>query len=486
MKVLLVSTNRETFVHRVAPIGLLHLAAALEQRGHLVRVVDLMFSKRPQQELSAAAQELEPGLVGLAIRNIDSLIGKDTYRVPELESYVDALRCATRVPIVAGGPGFSLFPRDLMRLLNLDYGIVGEADRSLPALVERLERRQPLEDLPGLVMSRGGAWIANPPDRVDDLDGIPFQAVRHIDARRYARARGNLAVFTRKACPLDCIYCPEARLHGHEVRLRSPEVVVDEIEHIVRTAGVIDFDFADTTFNVPRSHALAVCEAIVRRGLEIRFEVELSPIDQDEESVRLLKAAGCVGVDLTADSGSDRMLGVLRRGFSADAVDWTANLYDKHRIPYTVGFLLGAPGEDLVSVNESIELARRLPGMTSAYFTVGIRLLEGTELLRIALAEGTVQSREGLFQPTFYVSPSFDERCARRLLDACRDNPRLYLSDSFFTPSMQAFLKLADWGNVRPIWKHGLTPKIFEKIVHLGDSGLRWNEARRCYVNAAA
>lgn len=482
MRVLLISINRETFVHRVAPIGLLHLAGALEQDGHVVRVVDFMFARTPDRDVERAVAAFRPDLVGVAIRNLDSLIGKDTYRVPEVEACMRTLRRCTGAPVVLGGPGYSLFPELLAEHLGADWGIAGEADRSFPALVSRLERKEPVTDLPGLVWRDGGRFTGNPPDIVQDVDAIPFQAVRHVDARRYARNRGNLGIFTRKACPFDCIYCPEAYLHGHALRLRSAERVVDEIAYIVKTTGVVDFDFADTTFNVPRSHAVAVCEEIVRRNLKIRFEVELNPVDQDEDTVRLLQAAGCIGVDLTADSGSDRMLTTLRRGFRADDVDRVARIYQKLGVVYTVGFLLGGPGEDLQSVEETIALARNLPGMGSCYFTLGIRLLPHTDLLPIAQAEGYVAMDEDLFRPVFYVSPTFDARCADRLLQACQENLRLYISDVFFTRTQRAFLAMADRGNVRPLWKNGAIPKIVDRIQHLGRPSLRWDDTRRRFV----
>jgi radical SAM superfamily enzyme YgiQ (UPF0313 family) len=328
MRVQILSLNRDRFVHRVAPIGPLHLAAALREKGHEVGLVDLMFSDDPERDLVDAVAAFRPELLGVAIRNVDSLLGKDEYRIPELKRYVEAVRKVSTAPMIAGGPGFSLFPEELVAEFGFEYGLVGEADRSLPALVDAIASGADPSAIPGLVLRRDGRFVSNPPDIVEDLDAIPFQAVDLIPAGLYAARRGNLAVFTRKACPLDCIYCPEAALHGQKVRLRSAKRVVDELEFIVATTGVRDFDFADTTFNVPREHALAVCEEIVRRGLRIRFEVELSPLDQDAESVRLLRRAGCIGVDLTADSGSDRMLGVLNKGFTADQIHRGANRDD--------------------------------------------------------------------------------------------------------------------------------------------------------------
>ncbi|EKD52291.1 MAG: hypothetical protein ACD_62C00066G0001 [uncultured bacterium] len=482
MKILIVSPNREAFVHRVAPIGPLYLVAALEERGHTVRFVDGMFLSDPFEAFAQAVRDFQPDLVGLAIRNIDTLLAKDVYHMPEFKRYIEILRQFSKAPVVAGGPGFSLMPDEIMRSFDLDFGIAGEADLALPALAESLNNKTSYASLPGLLYRDQGKLIINKPEQIEDLDAIPFQAVAHIDAKSYGRYRGNLAVFTRKACPMKCIYCPEAALHGNRVRLRSAKRVVDELEYIVKTTGVLDFDFADTTFNVPREHAVAVCEEIIRRGLKIRFEVELSPIGQNDESVRLLKAAGCIGVDLTAESGSDRMLDTLRRGFTADLTLKAGALYKRHGIPYTAGFLLGGPGENRQSVEDSIHLAKALPGMTSAYFTVGIRLFKNTELVRLALEEGVIKSTDELIKPVFYLSEQFDTACAHSLLTACHRSLRLYVSDLFYTPMMRKFFGTADRRNVRPIWKFGTLPKLLEWGLRLGRPGLRWDQGKRCYV----
>ncbi|MBF0105321.1 MAG: radical SAM protein [Deltaproteobacteria bacterium] len=482
MKILIVSPNRTAFVHRVAPIGPLYLVSVLEQRGHAVKLVDCMFLADPFKTVEAATLEFKPNLIGLAVRNIDTLLAKDVYLMPEFERYIDILRRSSPAPIVAGGPGFSLMPDEMMRAFELDYGIAGEADSALPELAACLENRKPCNAIPGLLYREGGGLKINPPQKVPDLDTIPFQAVSHIDTAAYARLRGNLAVFTRKACPFNCIYCPEAALHGNKVRLRSARRVVDELEYIVKTTGVVDFDFADTTFNVPRAHAVAVCEEIIRRNLKIRFEVELSPPDQDDETVRLLKAAGCIGVDLTAESGNDRMLDTLGRGFTADLTRKVGELYRRHKIPYTVGFLLGGPGENLQSVNDSICLAKSLPAMTSAYFTVGIRVFKNTVLAQIAEKEGVIKSTEELLKPVFYLGRDFDATCASRLLSACNRSLRLYISDLFFAPMMLKFFGTADKRNIRPIWRYGTMPRIFEWVMRQGRPMLKWDEAKRCYV----
>jgi len=482
MKVLFICPNRQRFVHPVPPIGVLYLASILREKGHEVRLVDLMFSRRIEKDVAEAVDTCRPDVVGISLRNVDSLISKTEFSMPLLELCVRTVRQGSRAPIVLGGAGYSLFPKEILSHTGLDLGIVGEGDHAFPMLVERLANAEPYRDVPGLCYRENGHFVSNPPQAVTDLDAIPFQAIDLIDAKKYDRNRGALGIFTRKACPLSCIYCPESFFHGQRVRLRSPQRVVDEIEYIIGRSGVHYFDFADTTFNVPRRHAVAVCEEIIRRGLDFRFEVELSPLEQDEESVKLLKAAGCVGVDLTADSGSDRMLATLKKGFTAEMVLETASLYRRHGLPYTVGFLLGGPGEDVETIEETVALARRLPRPNGVYFTVGIRLFEQTELYELAKRRDPSLDDGTLLEPRFYVSESFDERCAEKLLEACRRHRNFYISDLFYKPSMKWFIKSATLLNVRPAWKFGRLPKLFQRFVEFGSDGLYWDDAKRAFT----
>jgi radical SAM superfamily enzyme YgiQ (UPF0313 family) len=327
--------NRHRFVHPVPPIGALYIASALRQRGHEVRLIDFMFAGEAEETITATLAKFHPDVVGISLRNVDALISKNEFCLPELRSCVQCIQRLSPAPIVLGGPGFSLFAGDILSALNLDIGVAGEADETFPELVERLANGRPFGDIGGLCYRTPEGLVSTPVCQVGDLDAIPFQAIDLIDAKRYDRARGAMGVFTRKACPLRCTYCPEETFHGSRVRLRSAKRVVDEMEYIIDTAGVRYFDFADTAFNAPRSHAMAVCQEIVDRKVDLQFEVELNPVDQNRESVRLLKAAGCQGVDLTIDSGSNRMLRSLRKGFTSGQALDAARLYAEFAIPYT-------------------------------------------------------------------------------------------------------------------------------------------------------
>lgn len=482
MKILMISPNRETFVHRAAPVGILYLASALIQTGHRVNVLDLMFSLNLANDISSAIKEFQPDVTCIGIRNIDTLISKHDHIVPDIELTIATVKSHSNNPIILGGAGFSLVAEGLMGLLQVDLGIVGEADNSLPALIKALEDQSDYREIPGLIYrEQDGKLKANPSDIVENLDNIPFQAVEFIDAWKYAKKRGYLGVFTRKACSQRCIYCAEAKINGSRVRLRSAKRVVDEIEHIIDKTGVVDFDFADTLFNVPRKHAMDICGEIIQRNMKFRFEVELNPIGQDDESVDLLKRAGCIGVNLTADSGSDRMLKTLRKGYTADQVYGVADLYHRYKIPYTVGFILGGPGEDLESLEESIQLAENCPKPGVVYFTVGIRVFEDTELARFMREQKLVSKVEDFCGLKFFLSDSFDDQCAHRLLKACNKRLNFYISDLIYGPSAKFCQIMSEIFNVRPVWKAGSIINIVERTRNFGRSPLYWDATARVF-----
>ena len=481
MRILFIAPNQQTIVHPVPPLGVMYLTSICRSRGHTVQAVDMMFQKNPLDAIERAIRAFEPQLVGISIRNLDALISKSRCEMPSLKRCVERVRALTSVPLILGGPAFSIFPEETMAELEADYGIAGEADESLPLFLDRLSRNEDLADIPGLCDRRRQPLRANPLQLVQDLDRIPHQALDVIEHGKYRRYRGNMGVFTRRGCPLSCSYCPEPRVHGHAARLRSPKRVVDEIEYIIDQTGSRWFDLADSLFNLPREHALRVCQEIVDRKVRIKFEVELNPLGQDEESVKLLKAAGCIGVDLTADSGSERMLESLNKGFTSQMVMDVARLYQKHRIPYTVGFLLGGPGESLQTLNETLDFAGRLPGVSSSYFAVGIRVYPGTAL-------ETVCGRENLSAPTswlppyFYVSGGFDPTCANRLIAAYRQNFRFYLTDLFYEGTLAKSIQMADLFNVRPLWGVGRLPRVMDWLVSGGFPRLRWDPQTRCFT----
>jgi len=131
MRVLFIQTLSVEGVsqERVYPLGIVTLAGSLQDRGYEVSILDMNLEHDPFGTVKQRLLSFKPDVVGLSLRNIDPLANKTSSLIPPF--LVTARLVASVMPkawIIAGGAGFSLFPRRLMREApEIHYGVVGEA-----------------------------------------------------------------------------------------------------------------------------------------------------------------------------------------------------------------------------------------------------------------------------------------------------------------------------------------------------------------------
>jgi radical SAM superfamily enzyme YgiQ (UPF0313 family) len=227
-----------------------------------------------------------------------------------------------------------------------------------------------------------------------------------IDWAFYRRHGGTFAIQTKRGCPMPCIYCTYPDIEGRNFRRREAEDVADEIETVHRRLAPKTFEFVDSTFNLPQTHALDICEALVRRRIKTNFTaMGINPRATSAELFALMKRAGFNSMMVTPESGNDGMLRNLDKGFNLEDVRRSARLARASGLHSTWFFMLGGPGETRATINQTmrfVERELRHPSFLSVFMT-GIRVLPGTRLAR-EQAPGV-----DLALPVFYFSPQVSE-----------------------------------------------------------------------------
>ena len=420
-RVLLVSTNRERQPYPVVPNGLACVASALDAAGHRVRFLDLCFARDPIAAARDAARDFTPRH-HRRVRSEHSTTATRSRSVTTLPKRAESsMRCDVRLQgaqVVAGGAAFGVAPEALFRDLGVDYAVAGDGERASVALINALTSGEEIEALPGLVRDRAGTVVFTPPGEDADLDSLPPPALhRWIDLARYQRHGATIPIQTKRGCVYKCVYCTYRNVEGWGYRTRDPELVADEIEELRVKAGVRHFDFVDSTFNSPPGHAIETCEAITRRKLDVQLDTtNFTPATASSELLRAMKTAGFRSLGITAESASDAVLEKLEKGFNAAKVREVAERVEKHGIRTLWIFLVGGPGEDARTLEETLSFADwRLRRGDAVYLTVGLRIYPGTTLHRIAIKEGVVPAESTLLDPAFYFSSAlqFDATVAR-------------------------------------------------------------------------
>ena len=337
-------------------------------------------------------------MIGISIRNIDNV---DTLAaksfIPGYERIVRLVRDCTAAPIVLGGSGFSIFPGELMSLLGADFGVVGEGE-SIALLVDALEQGADPSALPGIVI-KGGPVGAPVPWR-----GAVARRTCPDDAqlRFYLERGGILNLQTKRGCPFRCLYCTYPHIEGRRLRLVPPDEVAREAREL-QEMGARYLFITDSAFNADEDHSLAVARAFRRQGLTIPWGAFFAPMRPPEGFYGVLAEAGLTHAEFGTESLCDPQLKRYGKPFGA------ADVFAAHESARRAGvhiahyLLLGGPGEDARTLNETMERAEELEKAVFFAFC-GIRIFPHAPLYDLALAEGQITGDQDLLSPVFYRS----------------------------------------------------------------------------------
>ena len=425
--VLLVNTNVSQPL--VSPVGLEYVGEALLEAKALVRVLDLAFEVDWATALARELGNSNPLIVGLSVRNTDDccFATRKTF-IPWIKEVVDETRRLTDALVVLGGVGFSVMPEDVLRLTQADAGIAGDGEVAMKALSKCLLRGKGFSDLPNIVYWRTGNIISNPMVYVD-LRHLPPSRRNLFDNRRYERQGAVVGVETKRGCAQRCIFCADPLAKGNRIRLRAPSNVVKEFQDLL-TQGVSWFHLCDSEFNLPVAHAKEICQAIIQAGLgnRIRWYCYCAPAPFDQELAKLMKRAGCMGINFGVDSLCDEQLFRLGRSHRVYDVEELTHILKEVEINYIFDFLVGGPGETEETIRKTIEEVKRL-NVPLAGVAVGVRIYPGTPLGK-AIENGSIKEEtypklgNKSYEPIFFLSPYLGDDVSQLISDFVGSDPR--------------------------------------------------------------
>ncbi len=430
MKVAFINTNRMR--PPIAPIGLEYVAEAVRDAGHDVAVLDLAWSDDLAADIAAFFSRHACEVAALTLRNSDdcAFTTRESFVEP-FAAVVRGVREHSDATVVIGGVGFSVMPETVLETSGADLGIWGEGEFALPAVIRRLERRAHVEEVPNVVHKSGDRWRRTPV-RFGDLAALPSRRRDLFDNLRYFHEGGQGGVETKRGCPQKCTYCADPVAKGRVTRLRPPVKVVDEMEALV-ASGIDHLHTCDAEFNLPEAHARAVCEEMIRRrlGQKLRWYAYCTPRPFGEETARLMREAGCAGINFGVDHGDDTMLRRLGRSHRAGDILAAARVCKAQGMAVMYDLLIGAPGETPAGIRRTIELMKRSEADRFG-IALGIRVWPGTALAEALLEPAPAPGLSGGTDPTrplFYLDP--------RVTDAADTIDRLVAGDPrflFFNP----------------------------------------------------
>lgn len=318
------------------PLNLGYLAAFLEKNNIQVKIIDQLAKQNVYREL----RKFSPQVVGI------------TGTTPVInEAYKIADFCQkNKILTVMGGPHVSVLPNEALQ--HADIVVQGEGEMAMLEIIQKGIKS-------GIVSA---PYIKN-------LDDIPPPARHLMQTDFYLKTKDRIqesylyfvplhsrvaAMIVSRGCPYRCIFCHNT-WRGTPFRLHSPERVILEMKILKRDYKIDYIFFIDDNLFVNKSWLREVCWLMIKNKINIIWGCNARVDNIDLETLQMVKSAGCCQLTFGFESGSQRILDILKKGTTVEQNRRAIEFCKQVGLFSTGTFMIGNPTETL----EDIRLTQR-------------------------------------------------------------------------------------------------------------------------------
>lgn len=277
----------------------------------------------------------------------------------EIIEFIRKYNCKAK--IIVGGPFISnqraalnaAETEALFSMMGADiYVNHQEGESTLVKLLTALKAGQPLNNLPNLAYKEEGRYVftqSEPESNSLEANPVNYSLFSREEIGEF------LSIRTAKSCPFSCSFCGFPERAGRYTYLSVPSVE-KELDAIRRLTDVTTITFLDDTFNVPKARFKELLRMMIKNQYHFRWNCFYRCDHGDFETIKLMQEAGCEGVFLGIESGSDSMLQRMNKG--ARRKDYLAAIPALKDAGITIyaSFIAGFPGETISTIEETVDL----------------------------------------------------------------------------------------------------------------------------------
>ncbi len=363
-------------------LPLLQLAAWVRQHGFPIGYIDLHAENLFPKDAGPRVAEFRPDIVALTAKTLG------WPAVIEIAQMVKAK--FPNALVVVGGPHLSIYPKESLTWDCFDLAVVGDGEETFLEICERVEEGGSLDDIAGTCVRKDGEVVMNPARAVPkDIDKYPMPAWDLVDVNRYhclTLLKPFATMVTTRGCPWHCGYC--SQVYSDKLRFRAPELVVDEMEMLVKDHGVREIVMFDETFTIGKKRMRKFSEEILRRNLKVKFNIRARVDTVDREVLELLKRAGLRSIHMGVEAGTDRVLKIMNKQITREQTERAFRIAREVGIETRGYFMVGYYDASPQDIEEMINFSASL-GLDWASYSVATAL-PATDLYRIAQERGYV------------------------------------------------------------------------------------------------
>jgi radical SAM superfamily enzyme YgiQ (UPF0313 family) len=374
------------------------LAAHLRSLGRSVEIFDAEVEDWSYEETAQKITEVHPTLAAVVVSGTNP--SASTMNMTGAGAVLHHLkRAAPEIKTILMGLHPSALPGRTLAEETVDFVCEGEGIYTLPKLTDALESMQGFSRIEGLWFRENAKIVSNPrAPLVKNLDELPMPAWDLLPMAKYRAHNwhcfGNLdgrqpyaVIYTSLGCPFRCGFCCIHALFGQRgIRYRSPDLVIEEIDYLVRNDGVRNIKILDEMFVLKESHVYKLCDLIIERGYDLNMWAYARVNTVNEKLLRRMKQAGINWVCYGFESASSKVLQEMSKGYDVHTVDSVVRMTRNAGIYIVANFIFGLPNDDLESMRTTLDMAMRINAEWANFYCA--MAYPGSRLYQLAIKQG--------------------------------------------------------------------------------------------------
>lgn len=296
--------------------------------------------------------------------------------------------------IILGGPATSTYEQRKIFLDNvadfIDAFVIGEGEETSFYLLDSFLNKKEIIDVDGCFVKNNGRWTYKERAPITPLDKVPFPTYEEFDLSLYGK---SLLIEWSRGCKGRCAFCKNYRL-SPIYRSKSAGWIINELRYHKGRYNIDNFTVVDNILNGDLKNLDEICNRIIRENLKIRWTGQIAPHkDMDYEFFKKMRKAGCLKLQIGLESGSNKVLKLMRKTFTAEISERNIRFAKKAGIETEIFIMIGFPGETEKEFKKTYNFIKRNKKYIDTIKSINtLHLIAGTEVYEKACEKFNMES----------------------------------------------------------------------------------------------